>query len=44
VKAQDSYLSFSQMRASYPTSHLPLGRNASLVLLRGKGYGICSRS
>jgi hypothetical protein len=38
VKAQDSYLSSSQMRASYPTNYLPLGRNASLVLRRGKEF------
>ena len=34
VKVQDRYLSTFQMRASYPTNYLPLGRSASPQLLR----------
>jgi hypothetical protein len=34
VKAQDRYLPTFQMRASYPTDSLPLGRSASPQLLR----------
>jgi membrane protease YdiL (CAAX protease family) len=34
VKAQDRYLPSFQMRASYPTNYLPLGRSASPQLLR----------
>jgi hypothetical protein len=34
VKAQDSDLPTFQMRASYPTNYLPLGRSASPQLLR----------